>query len=76
MLTKDGVQQGALNNFVPLPTLPKRHNLPLGLGGGGGRIQSGAERKGGRCNYHEVDNDNDDNDGDGDGRGGEQGTKY
>ncbi len=47
---------------------PKRHNLPLGLGGEGGRIQSVAERKGRGCNYHEVDDDNDD-----DGKGGKQG---
>jgi hypothetical protein len=52
------------------PTTPpqKRHNLPLGLGGGGGWIQSGAERKGWGSNYHEVDDDNDDN-----GKGGKQG---
>jgi hypothetical protein len=47
---------------------PKRHNLPLGLGGGGGRIQSGAERKGQECKYHEVDDDDDNN-----GKGGEHG---
>jgi hypothetical protein len=29
----------------------------LGLGGGGGRIQSDAEKKGRGCDYHEVDND-------------------
>jgi hypothetical protein len=40
----------------------KRHNLPLGLGGGDGRIQYCAERKGRGCNNHEVDDDNDDND--------------
>ncbi len=55
----------------PYPPPKKRHNLPLGLGGGGGRIQSGAERKGWGCDYHEVDDD-DDNDDD-DGKGGKQG---
>jgi hypothetical protein len=39
----------------------KRHNLPLELGGGGGRIQSGMERKARGQDYHEVDNDDDDN---------------
>jgi hypothetical protein len=52
-LTKGGFQQGGLN-VVPLPTPSKRHNLPLGLGGGGGRIRFGADRKGWGCDYHEV----------------------
>ncbi len=47
---------------------PKRHNLPLGLGGGDGRIPSGADRKGRGWDYHEVDDDDDD-----DGKGGKQG---
>ncbi len=64
---KGGFQQGGLN-FAPLPTPPKRHNLPIGLGGGGGRIQSGGKRKGRGRDYHEVDNDNDNN-----GKGGKQG---
>jgi hypothetical protein len=42
------------------------------MGGRGGRIRSGIERKGWGCDYHEVDNDNDDNDDDGkEGKGGE-----
>ncbi len=41
---------------------PQRHNLPLGLGGGCDRVQSGAERKGQGCNHHEVDDDDDDDD--------------
>ena len=52
----------------PYHTPPKRHNLPLGLGGGGGRIQSGAERKGRGRDYHEVDDDYNN-----DGKGGKQG---
>jgi hypothetical protein len=44
----------------PYQPPPKRHNLPLVLGGEGGRIQSGAERKGQGCNYHEVDDEDDD----------------
>jgi hypothetical protein len=44
------------------PPPQKRHNLQLGLAGGGGRIQSGVERKGKGCDYHKVD-DEDDNDG-------------
>jgi hypothetical protein len=54
---------------APTTPPPKRHNLPLGLGGGDGRIQSGAERKGWGCDYHEVDDDDDDDDDDG--KGGE-----
>jgi hypothetical protein len=50
---------------------PKRHNLPLGLGGGGGRIRSVVERKGRGCNYHEVDDDGDDS-----GKGVKQGNKH
>ncbi len=65
---KDGVLLGGLN-VVPLSTPPKRYNLPLGLGGGVGRIQSGAERKGWGCNYHEVNDDNDDNNDDGGSKG-------
>ncbi len=72
MLTNDGILQGVLN-VMPLPTPSKRHNLLLRLGGGGGRIQSGAEKKGRGCNYHEVGNDNDDNDDDGGGKGGSKG---
>jgi hypothetical protein len=69
-LTKGGFHQGGLN-FAPLQPPPKRHNLLLGLGGGGGRIQSGAERKGRGQNYHKVDDDNNDN-----GKGGKQGKKH
>jgi hypothetical protein len=47
---------------------PRRHNLPLGLGGGGGRIRSAVEKQGRGCNYHEVDDDDDD-----DGKGGSKG---
>ncbi len=53
---------------------PKRHNLPVGLGGGDGRIPSGAERKSWGCNYHEVDDDDDDDDDNG--KGGKQGKWY
>ncbi len=48
--------------LCPYQPPQKRHNLPLGLEGGDGRIQSGAGRKGRGCNYHEVDNDDDDDD--------------
>jgi hypothetical protein len=54
----------------PYHSLPKRHTLPLELGGGGGRILSGAERKGRGCNYHEVDNDNDEDHDNGGDKGG------
>ncbi len=47
---------------MPLPPPPKRHNLPLELGEGGGRIQSGTEKKGRGCNYHEMDDGDDEND--------------
>jgi hypothetical protein len=53
---------------------PKRHNLPLGLGGGVGRIQYGAERKGRGCDNHKVDDDDDGDDDDDKGR--KQGKKY
>jgi hypothetical protein len=56
---------------APTNPPPKRHDLPLGWGGGGGRIRSGAERKGRGCDYHDVDDDDDD-----DGKGGKQGKKY
>jgi hypothetical protein len=56
---------------APTNPPPQRRDLPLGLWGGGGRIQSGAERKGRGCDYHDVDNDNDDN-----GKGGKQRKKY
>jgi hypothetical protein len=69
-LKKGGFRQGGLN-FAPLPTPPKRYNLPLRLGGWGGKIPSGAERKGRGCNYHDVDDDEDD-----DGKGGKQGKNY
>ncbi len=46
-LTKGGFQQGGLN-FALLPPPQKKTHLPLGMGGGGGRIQSGMERKGRR----------------------------
>ena len=47
--------------FCPYHPPPQRHNLLLGLGGGGDRIRSGAEGKGPKCNYHKVDDDNDNN---------------
>ncbi len=69
------VDEGCLltrgSQFCALTPPPQRRNLPLGLGGGGGRIQSGAERKGRGCDYHEVDDDEDN-----DGKGGKQGKKY
>ncbi len=52
----------------PYQPPPKRHHLTLGLGGGGGRIRSGAQRKGRGCDYHEVEDDDDD-----DGKGGKHG---
>ncbi len=55
----------------PLPTPPKKTQSAVGLGGGGGRIQSVAERKGWGCDYHEVDDDNDE-----DGKGGEAREKH
>ena len=58
----------------PYQPPPKRRNLRLGLGGGSGRIRSGAERKGLGCDYHEVDDGDDDDDDDG--KGGKQGKKY
>jgi hypothetical protein len=72
-LTKDDAQRGGLI-VVPLSTPPKRYNLMLGLGGGGGRIRSSAERKGQRqeCNFHEVDDDNDEDNDDGGGKGGSE----
>ncbi len=60
--------------LCPYQPPPKRHNLPLGLGKGGFRIQSGAEREGRGCNYHDVDDDDDDDNDDGKGR--KQGEKY
>jgi hypothetical protein len=46
--------------LCPCQPPSKRHNLLLGFGGGGGRIQYGTERKGRGCDYHEVDDDHDD----------------
>jgi hypothetical protein len=72
-LTNGGFNEG-VSMSCPCQPSPKRHNLPLGSGGGGGRIRYGAERKGRGCNYHEVDDDDDDNNDDG--KGWKQGKKY
>ncbi len=51
----------------PYQQPPKKTHLPLGLGGGGGRIRSGAERKGQGRDLNKVDDDDDNN-----GKGGKQ----
>ena len=58
-------------------TPPQKTQSAVGIGGRGGRIRSGFERKGRGCDYHEVDNDDDDDDDDGKGGKGEKrGKKY
>ncbi len=56
---------------MPLPIPLKKTQSAVGIGGRGGRIQSGVERKGWALNYHEVDDNNNNN-----GKGGEAREKY